>query len=231
MLTHLTSSRRAGFSLFNVLIALSVFAAAYYVVSPSAGGHGRRKQTTHLWAMRSALERLADAQENYFSEHQTYTSDLSKLDSEDFYLGPVSLSVLRADNLSWTATAGHKYFTSSCETSRRRASRGASPDSALMNCTEGTSTQAGRDLQELSARVGGPLDKSVPIAPAKCSRDSLGGLPPVLSRRAANQLDLGYPTETIDQLAVRQLLYDRSYDALDSLLTAYTDSARRDFRM
>ncbi len=42
--------------------------------------------------------------------------------------------------------------------------------------------------------------------------------------------DLGYPTKTLNRIEVRDLLIDASYDALDSMLTAYSDSARRDFR-
>ena len=43
--------------------------------------------------------------------------------------------------------------------------------------------------------------------------------------------DFGYPNQTIDRLAVRRLLMDRAYDALDTVLTAYADSARRDYRL
>jgi uncharacterized protein len=43
--------------------------------------------------------------------------------------------------------------------------------------------------------------------------------------------EFGYPVQTIDQLAVRRLLTSRSFDQLDMLLSAYSDSAGRDYRM
>jgi tetratricopeptide (TPR) repeat protein len=43
--------------------------------------------------------------------------------------------------------------------------------------------------------------------------------------------DFGYPTQTIDRLAVRRLLTSRSYDALDRMLAAYADSVLRDYRV
>ena len=43
--------------------------------------------------------------------------------------------------------------------------------------------------------------------------------------------DLGYPTKTVNRIELRDLLIDASFDALDSILTAYSDSAQRDFRL
>jgi tetratricopeptide (TPR) repeat protein len=43
--------------------------------------------------------------------------------------------------------------------------------------------------------------------------------------------DFGYPTQTIDRLAVRRLLLTRSYDTLDLVLSAYADSVLRDYRL
>jgi tetratricopeptide (TPR) repeat protein len=42
---------------------------------------------------------------------------------------------------------------------------------------------------------------------------------------------LGYPTQTIDRLAVRRLLLKKSFDELDAVLSAYGDSAVRDYRI
>ncbi len=46
-----------------------------------------------------------------------------------------------------------------------------------------------------------------------------------------NLEDFGYPVQTIDQLAVRRLLTSRSYDQLDTLLSAYSDSAANDYKL
>ena len=43
--------------------------------------------------------------------------------------------------------------------------------------------------------------------------------------------DFGYPIQTIDRLEVRRLLFSRSYDSLDAVLSAYADSVVRDYRM
>jgi tetratricopeptide (TPR) repeat protein len=43
--------------------------------------------------------------------------------------------------------------------------------------------------------------------------------------------DFGYPTQTIDKLAVRRLLLAKSYDALDHVLAAYGDSVLQDHRV
>jgi tetratricopeptide (TPR) repeat protein len=53
----------------------------------------------------------------------------------------------------------------------------------------------------------------------------------LLSVDDPNREVLGYPVQTIDQLAVRRLLTSRSFDQLDTLLSAYSDSAGRDYRM
>ncbi|MEA2325215.1 MAG: uncharacterized protein QOE68_174 [Thermoanaerobaculia bacterium] len=59
-----------------------------------------------------------------------------------------------------------------------------------------------------------------------------GGLARLLLPVARNSTeDFGYPTQTIDRLAVRRLLFARSYDTLDVVLSAYADSVVRDYRM
>jgi uncharacterized protein len=43
--------------------------------------------------------------------------------------------------------------------------------------------------------------------------------------------DFGYPTQTIDKLAVRRLLTSRKYDSLGAVLSAYSDSVTQDYRL
>jgi len=66
-----------------------------------------------------------------------------------------------------------------------------------------------------------------PLAPASSAGETSLLLPAV----ASHSEDLGYPTQTINRLAVRRLLLARSYDALDTLLSAYADSVQRDYRL
>jgi uncharacterized protein len=43
--------------------------------------------------------------------------------------------------------------------------------------------------------------------------------------------EFSYPVQTIDRLAVRRLLTSRSYDQLDAVLSAYSDSVNNDYRL
>lgn len=66
-----------------------------------------------------------------------------------------------------------------------------------------------------------------PFAPASPVGNSSLLLPAI----ASHLEDFGYPTQTINRLAVRRLLLARSFDALDTLLAAYADSVQRDYRL
>ncbi|HEY5022909.1 MAG TPA: TPM domain-containing protein [Gemmatimonadaceae bacterium] len=66
-----------------------------------------------------------------------------------------------------------------------------------------------------------------PFAPAS----SVGSTSLLLPVVASDTENFGYPTQTINRLAVRRLLLARSFDALDTLLGAYADSVRRDYRL
>jgi len=57
----------------------------------------------------------------------------------------------------------------------------------------------------------------------------LAGL--MLPRVGTQTEDFGYPIQTIDRLAMRRLLMNRSYDTLDLVLSAYADSVVRDYRL
>jgi tetratricopeptide (TPR) repeat protein len=77
--------------------------------------------------------------------------------------------------------------------------------------------------------------------PTRKGRDAPPVRLPVVRARGESRLllpavrnkpeDLGYPTQTIDRLAIRGLLLARSYDSLEAVLSAYADSVVRDYRM
>lgn len=72
----------------------------------------------------------------------------------------------------------------------------------------------------------------VPQAPATCRVRTDGAADAGDPRIASTEPeDFGYPVQTVDRIDVRNLLIAGSFDSLDSLLTAYSDSARRDFRL
>jgi tetratricopeptide (TPR) repeat protein len=70
----------------------------------------------------------------------------------------------------------------------------------------------------------------VPIAGAQCAYDRAAG-DQALAVAPAEPLDFGYPNNSYDQMYVRTYVRDGLYDYLDSLLTVYTDSVRRDYRL
>ena len=81
------------------------------------------------------------------------------------------------------------------------------------------------DNRPLPMRTGDDAPKARRIV-ANGERNSL-----LLPVDDPNREVFGYPVQTIDQLAVRRLLTSRSYDQLDTLLSAYSDSAAADYRL
>ena len=72
--------------------------------------------------MQSALRNLATAEEQYHSQHGTYTAELEVLDTASSYLDRVGLTVSHADSGSWEATATHEFLTTTCTISRNDSS-------------------------------------------------------------------------------------------------------------
>lgn len=73
---------------------------------------------------------------------------------------------------------------------------------------------------------------AIPKAPASCLAPPADS--PVAAFASLNESepeDVGYPIKTVDRMEMRDRLMDGSFDALDSILTGYSDSARRDFRL
>jgi tetratricopeptide (TPR) repeat protein len=86
----------------------------------------------------------------------------------------------------------------------------------------------------LRAQLAGGIERPqhtyvIPKAPPACFAHAEQAPAGALAALAEPE-DFGYPAKTLDRIAVRDLLIDASYDGLDSLLTAYSDSAQRDFR-
>ncbi|HJP61301.1 MAG TPA: DUF4034 domain-containing protein [Gemmatimonadaceae bacterium] len=53
----------------------------------------------------------------------------------------------------------------------------------------------------------------------------------LLPQSGPDSENFGYPSRTVDRLAVRKLLQNKSFDVLDAVLSAYTDSAVKDYRL
>ncbi|HMF87919.1 MAG TPA: tetratricopeptide repeat protein, partial [Gemmatimonadaceae bacterium] len=84
------------------------------------------------------------------------------------------------------------------------------------------------DNRRLPTRNGG--------SPASCAKEAMAPRPTgtaalILPQVGTHTEDFGYPTRTVDRLVVRRLLQARSYDTLDTVLSAYADSVQRDHRL
>ena len=67
------------------------------------------------------LQRLVEAQEQYYATHNVYTGDLTALDSGLWSPSPdVEVFVEMADSLAWRARAGHSGTTRRCDVSAQR---------------------------------------------------------------------------------------------------------------
>lgn len=191
--------------------------------------------------MRTALADLASAQDIYYSANLTYSADQATVESLTLPRG-VTLTIERADQHGWRASATHEYGIETCTQSGRNDGSATLAVVDAPTCKPVGLSAGQLDVRGRKASVATPVvaDAQVPAeqeVPAPVTPDAPAGgaategisvLLPMASTQAE---DFGYPTQTIDRLAVRQLLMARSYDGLDRILAAYADSVRRDYRL
>ena len=194
--------------------------------------------------MRTALTDLAAAEDVYYATNLRYSADQSLIVSLTLPRG-VALSIESADEHGWRASATHKYGVETCYQSGRNDGTAAlavvdGPTckplhvSATLRDVRGRKPAAGTAAEADSpAQVESDASESVtPVSPAiSAAASRVGEISVLLAVGGQQTEDFGYPTQTIDQLAVRRLLLSRSYDALDRVLSAYADSVLRDYRV
>lgn len=195
--------------------------------------------------LRTALADLAAAEDVYYATNFRYSADQSTVVALTLPRG-VTLTIESADEHGWRATASHEFGIETCSQSGRNDGSLALAVSEGPVCKPvllagGQSDVRGRKAVA-TASVGSTLPAPTePDAPARVvsaateragsTAEPVGGAVSVLLPALGPQEDFGYPTQTIDKLAVRQLLRAKSYDALDRVLAAYADSVLRDHRL
>jgi hypothetical protein len=194
--------------------------------------------------MRTALTDLAGAEDVYYATNLRYSADQSTIVALTLPPG-VTLSIEIADEHGWRASATHEFGVETCvESGRNDGNSGLAvvegPTCKPLALSATLRDVRGRPLAAatVAADARTPVEPNA-SAPAASAAPGGGGstaqpsgsvsvLLPLVSSDTEN---FGYPTQTIDKLAVRRLLAARNYDALDRLLAAYADSVVRDYRV
>ena len=96
------SSRRAGFSLIELLVVCVIIGILAALMGPNWRKTVGKANTS---ALRSDLHNLITAEEQYFYETSSYTTDLSALKFNS--TKNVATTIVSANETGWAATATH----------------------------------------------------------------------------------------------------------------------------
>lgn len=207
----------------------------------SFAGCRRDNRTVQGTQIRTALTDLAAAEDIYYSANLRYSADQSLIVSLMLPRG-LSLSIESADEHGWRAKATHQNGVETCyETGRNNGSSDLAvvegPDCKPLHVSATLRDVRGRKIAvEDTAGDGAIVDAATTVASAPSSVSSSAPISPgdllvLLPNTGQPAEDFGYPTQTVDRLAMRRLLAAKSYDALDRVLAAYGDSVLRDYRV
>ncbi|MDQ3674747.1 MAG: DUF4034 domain-containing protein, partial [Gemmatimonadota bacterium] len=184
--------------------------------------------------MRTALADVARAEDVYYATNLRYAASESFVSTLTLPRG-VKVTIDSADERGWHATAFYYSGGKSCKQSGHNA---GDATFAVLAKTDCTGTAPVSDVGTVVNRSpGAALVRSASAAAVRES--AAGGTPsaqsfdtrPLLLPASGQEDDFGYPSQRIDRLAVRGLLWAKAYDELDALLSAYADSAQRDYRL
>jgi tetratricopeptide (TPR) repeat protein len=204
----------------------------------------RHNSTIQGTEMRVALTDLASAEDVYYASNLRYSADQSTIVALTLPTG-VTLSIESADERGWHASASHEHGVETCSVSGRNDGNAALAIVDGPNCTP---LHLSATLKDVRGRTVSPAtsvraDAPAPVEPAASApavsaaaagistAQPVGNISVLLPVVGTQTEDFGYPTQTIDRLAVRRLLMSRSYGVLDRLLAAYADSVLRDYRV
>lgn len=93
---------RAGFTLIELLVCVVIVGLLAAFAIPK---FSNTKARAHLASMKSDLHNLVTAEETYFYEHSSYTSDLAQLNTAQ--TKGVTVRIVSADSTGWAATSQH----------------------------------------------------------------------------------------------------------------------------
>jgi tetratricopeptide (TPR) repeat protein len=202
----------------------------------------RHNSTIQGTEMRVALTDLAGAEDVYYANNLRYSADQSTIVALTLPRG-VTLAIESADEHGWRASATHEYGVETCYVSGRNDGSAALAVVDGPNCKPLGLSATLRDVRgriivppaaakdaPSPAKPDIPMPSATPAA-ALVTNEIPAGISLLLPVVGSQTENFGYPTQTIDRLAVRQVLLARAYDALDRVLAAYADSVKRDYRV
>ena len=99
---------RKGFTLIELLIVVVIIGILAAIAIPK---FANTKEKAYIAAMKSDLRNLVTAQESYFADNTTYTTDLGTGFTES---AGVTVTITAATGLGWAATAAHNGTTQTC---------------------------------------------------------------------------------------------------------------------
>lgn len=205
------------------------------------GACRRDNRTVQGTQIRTALTDLAAAEDIYYAANLRYSADQSLIVSLTLPRG-LSLSIESADEHGWRAKATHQNGVETCYESGRNDGSSAlalveGPLCKPLHVSATLRDVRGRKIAvEDTAGDSATVDASTAVAAVPSSGSntapiSARDLSVLLPNAGQPAEDFGYPTQTVDRLAMRRLLLAKSYDALDRVLAAYGDSVLRDYRV
>ncbi|MFK8015410.1 MAG: type IV pilin protein [Gammaproteobacteria bacterium] len=100
-MTH-RPSRQHGYTLMELLITVSIITIVTSIALPSYQNHVMRSHRTDAMG---ALLRVANAQEKFYLQNNSYTGDLAELNITGTESGYYDLTIADADVNGFTATA------------------------------------------------------------------------------------------------------------------------------
>jgi len=100
---------RKGFTLIELLIVVVIIGILAAIAIPK---FANTKEKAYVAAMKSDLRNLVTAQESYFADNVTYTTDLGTAFSAS---AGVTVTIGTATGTGWAASAAHNGTTKTCE--------------------------------------------------------------------------------------------------------------------
>jgi len=105
-------SPTAGFTLIELMVVIVVIGLLAAIAGPQLNA---ARERTYLGVMVSDLRNFATAEESYFYDFATYTSDPTQITSHGFQTSAnVTLTVNEATVSGWSATASDSFTPRQC---------------------------------------------------------------------------------------------------------------------
>ena len=105
----MTGNTRKGFTLIELLIVVVIIGILAAIAIPK---FANTKEKAYVAAMKSDLRNLATAEEGYFADNQTYTTDLGTAFQSS---QGVTVGSYAADGKGWSAQATHTGTSKKCD--------------------------------------------------------------------------------------------------------------------